>query len=121
MTARTWFGAAAAMAAIIATVCPAANARAATPEQRNAMDHIAAVLAAEKSCAGFRANLPLMVMLSNRIGLKTTHPGNRAYLAAQIRHYQNEIAQGGAEATCAQLYALYGPKGESAPNLIRMK
>jgi len=120
MTARTWFSAAA-MAATIAIVWPAANARAATPEQRNAMDHIAAVLAAEKSCAGFRANLPLMVMLSNRIGLKTTHPGNKAYLAAQIRHYQNEIAQGGAEATCAQLYALYGPKGESAPNLIRMK
>lgn len=96
-------------------------ASAAANDRQNAMDHIAAVLAAEKTCPGFRANLPLIVVLSDKIGLKISVPANKNYIAARMRAYQNEIEQGGGDAGCAAAYGLYGPKGTDVPNLIRRK
>ncbi|MGV2979277.1 hypothetical protein ACERNI_03595 [Camelimonas sp. ID_303_24] len=96
-------------------------ASAAANDRQNAMDHISAVLAAEKVCPGFRANLPLIVVLSDKIGLKISVPANKNYIAARMQAYQSEIEQGGRDAGCAAAYGLYGPKGTDVPNLIRRK
>jgi len=119
MTARILLGTVVA-AGVMASLAGPAGA-AAADDRQNAMDHISAVLAAEKACPGIRANLPLIAMLSDRIGLNISAPANKNYITARMRSYQNEIGQGGKEAGCAAAYGLYGPGGTDVPNLIRTK
>lgn len=99
----------------------AGAAMAATAEQkRNAIHHIAQVIAAQRLCDRVEANTTMLGLISTSAGIDIDG-ADRELLVADTRAQIRSMQDMGQDGVCASALLLYGPSGMNVPDLLKSK
>jgi len=87
-------------------------------QQKNAVNHIAQVVATESYCPEYRANAVAINAMAKgyRLDLNDQYIRNVTTLLA--KEHLSGLRAAGQKAGCLAAWALYGPGGENVPNLL---
>ncbi|GHE50864.1 hypothetical protein GCM10019059_07460 [Camelimonas fluminis] len=105
---------------VIAIAMSAASAAAQelSQQQKNAVNHIAQVVATESYCNEYRANARAINALAKVYSIDLDAQYIRNVTALLAANHLNGLKAAGKQVGCLTAWGLYGPGGENVPNLL---
>lgn len=98
-----------------------ASAQQLSTKQRNAINHLAQVMAIENYCQDYEGNHLLLGMLLTEYKIDLDRPQFNEPLKAKYQEHFKGLQAAGTRVGCLLGWSLYGEGGQNVPGLIRRK
>lgn len=107
--------------AIVAALAGPALAQSLTQQQRNAVNHLAQVMAIEIECPEYEANQLNLAVLTSGYKLDLSSPAIERMMRDIVGKSREGIRSAGNKVGCLVGWSLYGPGGQNVRDLIRRR